>query len=599
MTHAAGTREAPHAWVRCVRCGTISYRKRFDRALGVCACGWHAPLTAPDRLDQILDPGTWRLLPTARCAEDPLGFVDTVGYPRRLAEARARTGLDQAVLCAQGTVRGSPVVVAAMDFRFLGGSLGCSEGEAIARAAERSRRERVPLLMVTASGGARMQEGVLSLMQMAKASQALAELDEAGVLTVSLITDPTYGGVAASFATLADVVLAEPGARLGFAGPRVIEQTIRQPLPEGFQTAELLLRQGLIDDVQPRSRLRPLLGALLRVRRPDPESPSDRHDRHDQPPDRDGQPSDRDGGARPDAWQTVRLARHTDRPTALEHIAAMIDGFQELHGDRASGDCPAVVGGIGELAGRTVVIIGHQKGHHSRELAARNFGMATPEGYRKAARLMRLAGKLRIPVVTLIDTPGAYPGREAEERGQAQAIAENLRLMACLPVPIVAVVTGEGGSGGALALAVADRVLACAGAIYSVISPEGCAAIVWKDTAAAPLAASALRLDAATLLDLGVLDAVVPEPAGGAHRDPTGASALVRAAVMRALGELAGLPAADLVAARRRRFRSFGLPPDRADPPDPADPVDQADPAEQVEPAGQDAALTAAETVTR
>ncbi len=568
MTHTSESPRARPAWVRCNRCHTITYHKRFERALGVCGCGWHAPLTAPERLAQLLDPGSHQPLPTAHAAEDPLGFVDTVPYSQRLSRTRARTGLDQAVLCARGTIGGWPVVAAVMDFRFLGGSLGCSEGEAITQAAEHALRERVPLLMVTASGGARMQEGTLSLMQMAKTSQALGDLDRAGLPAVSLITDPTYGGVAASFATLADVVVAEPGARMGFAGPRVIEQTIRQPLPEGFQTAELLLRQGLIDEVRPRAGLRSLLARLLGVRRV-PAGSWDPPHVPEVPPIPDPPAADTatvdsiagmGGPERLDAWESVRLARHPDRPTTLDHIAGMFDGFQELHGDRISGDCPAIVGGIAELSGQSVVVIGHQKGHHSRELAARNFGMASPNGYRKAARLMRLAQKLRIPVITLIDTPGAYPGREAEEQGQAQAIAENIRLMAGLTVPTVAVVTGEGGSGGALALAVADRVLACAHAVYSVISPEGCAAIVWKDPAAAPAAATALSLDAASLLRLGVIDAVVPEPPGGAHHDPVLATGLVRAAVIEALGELLDRPVAELVRARAARFRAFGRP---------------------------------------
>jgi acetyl-CoA carboxylase carboxyl transferase subunit beta len=242
-------------WVRCERCAALLYGRRFARALRVCPdCGAHARLTAAQRLAQLLDPGS--AVPLTRALEplrDPLGFTDTKPYVERLRAARAATGLDEAVLCAHGAIEQQPVVVAAMDFRFLGGSLGCAVGAQVEAAAHAALRMRLPLLLVTASGGARMQEGALSLMQMAKTAQALADLDAAGLLTVSLITDPTYGGVAASFATLPDVLLAEPGARLGFAGPRVIEQTTRQSLPEGFQTAEFLLGRGLLDDVVPRA----------------------------------------------------------------------------------------------------------------------------------------------------------------------------------------------------------------------------------------------------------------------------------------------------------------------------------------------------------
>ncbi|MGO4425226.1 acetyl-CoA carboxylase, carboxyltransferase subunit beta, partial [Streptomyces sp. MCAF7] len=251
-------------WVRCERCADLIYGKRFARTLRVCPdCGWHSPLTARQRLDQLLDADSAAPVGEVQPLHDPLEFADTRPYAERLADARAKTGLKEAVICVLGRIDGRPVVVAAMDFRFLGGSLGCGVGALICEAARTSLARRVPLLLITASGGARMQEGALALMQMAKTAQAMAELDEAGILTVSLITDPTYGGVAASYATLADVILAEPGARLGFAGPRVIEQTTRERLPEGFQTAEFLMEHGMVDDIIPRSALRPTLARLL------------------------------------------------------------------------------------------------------------------------------------------------------------------------------------------------------------------------------------------------------------------------------------------------------------------------------------------------
>lgn len=555
--------EIPHnaespAWVRCDSCVTLIYAKRFSRALKVCPdCGSHTRLTARQRLEHLLDAGTAVPLDPVECPPDPLGFSDTRPYVDRLVDARAATGLRTAVLCAHGAIEGRPVVVAAMDFGFLGGSLGCEEGALITAAARTSLRMRVPLLLVTASGGARMQEGVLSLMQMAKTTNALAELDEAGILVISLITDPTYGGVAASFANLADVIIAEPGARLGFAGPRVIEHTTGERLPEGFQTAEFLLSHGLVDDVVPRAALRATLGQLLTLQ---PSAPPD--------PDADSTATTTDDGAilrRPedltgaDTWATVQLARHPDRPTTLDYAAHLLDGFHELHGDRIAEDCAAVVGGPGRLNGRPVMLIGHQKGGTGLvERKRRKFGMPNPGGYRKAARLMRMAAKLGLPVITLIDTPGANPGPDAERTGQAGAIAANLRLMSRLPVPIVAVVTGEGGSGGALALAVADRVLISANGIYSVISPEGCAAILWKDAAAAPTAAAALGVDAQHLLALGIVDGVVPEPPGGAHTDHPRSAALLGAALTAALNELDPWEPERLLRERSSRFHRFG-----------------------------------------
>lgn len=499
---------------------------------------------------QLLDDGSAVPFEAPATVEDPIGFVDSRPYPDRLRQARERTGAAEAVTCVTASVMNHPVIAAVMDFRFLGGSLGVGVGERIVRACETALRTRTPLLLVTASGGARMQEGAYSLMQMAKTSQALAELDEAGVLTLSLVTNPTYGGVAASFATLTDVILAESGARIGFAGPRVIRQTIQQELPEGFQSAEFMRSRGFLDAVVPRSALRTVLGALLGVVRPDgvrlraPEAVRLVRDPAELP--------------ERDPWEVVRLARHEARPTTLDYVYQLLDDFQELKGDRLSGDCPAVVGGVGRLGGRPIVLIGHQKGHDTAERISHNFGMALPEGYRKAGRLMRLAEKLGLPVVTLVDTPGAHPGVDAEERGQAWAIAENLRRMSGLKVPIVSVITGEGGSGGALALAVADRVLAFANAIYSVISPEGCAAILWKDRAEAPRAAAALRLDARELLRQGIVDAVVPEPGGGAHENPAAAADALRAALGATLHELARLNSRDLVERRRRRFRRYG-----------------------------------------
>ncbi|WP_416971104.1 acetyl-CoA carboxylase carboxyl transferase subunit alpha [Streptomyces sp. 4F14] len=545
-------------WVKCDGCGTPVYGKRWLRHLRCCPeCGHHGPLTAWERLRLLLDEGTLELLPFSVTQADPLEFTDSKPYPRRLTEARARTGLPEAVLGAVGEIDGSPVVVACMDFRFLGGSLGSVVGEIITRTGDVALARRTPLLLVTASGGARMQEGALSLMQMAKTSAMLARLDEAGLLTVSLVTDPTFGGVAASFATLCDVTVAEPRARLGFAGRRVIEQTIGETLPPNFQTAEFLLERGFIDFIAPRESHRAELGKLLRAalpRHPEPPpTPAADRDRADEIVVRDPARLPHD-----DPHGVVRRARRISRPTTLDYAALLLEEFRELAGDRVSGECPAIVGGLGRLHGRPVVLIGHQKGHDPAELARRNFGMPTPAGYRKAARLMRLAAKLGLPVITLIDTPGAFPGRLAEEQGQAVAIAENLKLMAELPVPVVAVVTGEGGSGGALALGVANRVLMWQDAIYSVISPEGCSAILWQDPAQAGRAAAALRLRSPDLLELGVVDGVLLEPDGGVDADPATAAHRLGLAIRSSLDDLAGLRGDKLRTDRHARFARYG-----------------------------------------
>ena len=260
-----------------------------------------------------------------------------------------------------------------------------------------------------------------------------------------------------------------------------------------------------------------------------------------------------------DPWQRVQLARHPRRPTTIDYIDHIFDSFTELHGDRLFRDDPAIVGGMAAIGERRVMVIGHQKGRDTKANIRRNFGMSNPEGYRKALRLMELAARHGRAVVTLVDTPGAYPGIGAEERGQAEAIARNLREMAVLPVPILVFVTGEGGSGGALAIGVGDRVTMLENAIYSVISPEGCAAILWRDRAKAPEAARAMKITATDALGLGVIDRILPEPLGGAHRDHAGAAAIIKKAIGDDLAQLETLAPSTLVEERLKKFLAMGI----------------------------------------
>jgi acetyl-CoA carboxylase carboxyl transferase subunit alpha len=267
----------------------------------------------------------------------------------------------------------------------------------------------------------------------------------------------------------------------------------------------------------------------------------------------------KDASTDEEIWRSVQLARHAERPYALDYVERMLDDWFELHGDRARMDDHAIVAGLGKLDGRTVALIGHQKARDTKERIRRNFGMAYPEGYRKAMRVMELADRHRFPLITLVDTPGAYPGISAEQHGQGGAIARSQAVMARLSVPTVATIIGEGGSGGAVALAVSDRVLMQENAIYSVISPEGCASILWRDAEQAPKAASAFKPDAAHCMSLGVIDGIVPEPEGGAHTNLDEAASLLRAAVSAHLNELLGFDGADLRRTRRAKFRAMGV----------------------------------------
>jgi acyl-CoA carboxylase subunit beta len=368
---------------------------------------------------------------------------------------------------------------------------------------------------------------------------------------VCVLTDPTYGGVSASFAALGSVVVAERGAHVGFAGPRVVEQTIRQPLPSGFQTAEFLLAHGLIDRVEHRAELRPLLARLIRlhgdVREHVVSGPVEA---------RQAEQSGGllDGGPDADPWLVVQQARDVDRPTTRDYVRMVFDDFVEIHGDRAFADDPALVAGIASMAGRPMVVLGQQKGRTVKNLVETNFGMAHPEGYRKALRMLDHAERFGMPVVTLVDTPGAHPGVEAEERGQFIAIADMVLRISRLRAPVVSVITGEGGSGGALALCGGDRLLMLEHSFLSVISPEGCAAILWRSAAEAPRAARALRLGPRTLRDLGIAHRIVPEPPGGAQAEPAEAARRIREAVIDELDVLCMRPVEALLNDRLRRF---------------------------------------------
>ena len=552
-------------WVKCPRCEAFIYRKRLKRGLGVCPeCNYHFRLALSERLAQLLDEDSFEDLTGDDEPVDVLSFVDSKPYPVRLEQAQRKSGSRIGALWGTGAVEGSPIVLAALDFGFIGGSLGAAAGNAITRAAEHALETRTPLLVLSASGGARMQEGCIALMQLAKTSQAVARLHEEGILYISLLLDPTYGGVTASFATLGDLLVAEPGVYIGFAGPKVIEQTIRATLPEGFQTSEFLLAHGMLDLVEPREGLRRALHRALEFH-PAPGRPrgaATPAEVVDSLPQTDGRAPERDHAMLPERppWEIVQLARHMERPTTLDYAGHIFEDFQELQGDRLYSEDRAIVGGFARLGGLTLMLIGHQKGHTTGELLERNFGMPQPEGYRKALRLMRHAAKFGMPVVTLVDCPGAYPGIGAEERGQAIAIAQSIMEMSRLPVPLITIVTGEGGSGGALALAAADRVLMLENAYYSVISPEGCSTILFGDAAAAPRAAAALRITARDLLQLGIVDGVVPEPEGGAHADPLVAAENVGAAIAGGLRELLGNDREALLARRYDRFRAFGDP---------------------------------------
>ena len=576
----------PDLWTRCPSCETMLFNKQLDKAMRVCpTCGHHFRLSAAARLEQLLDEGSFDERDAGLQSVDALGFVDQKAYPDRLTAAQAATGMRDAAIWGTGAIEGTAVAICVMDFGFMGGSMGAVVGEKVARAAEHALTARIPLIVVAASGGARMQEGTLALMQLAKTMAALERLRDGGVPFLSVLSDPTTGGVFASFAAVGDVNIAEPNALIGLAGARVSANTIASELPPGFQRAEFLLSHGFIDRIAARDELRGELAGLLRLLPvrdgvADVATPVDDEDVAGFRPlsflstlaERVGEMTSgdsADGNATDPAadtavdpkeavWARVQLARNLRRPRTLEFIATMTDEFVELHGDRLFGDDPALVAGLARLAGRRVVIIGQQKGADTDENIVRNFGMPHPEGYRKAMRIMELAERQGLPIVTFVDVPGAHPGPESEERGIAEAIARSVGLMSRLRTPIVTVITGEGGSGGALAIAVGDVVIALENAVYAVISPEGCAAILWRTADEAATAAVAMKMTAADQRALGVVDIVVPEPGEGAHTDHEETARRLKEIIVDRLAALDALSLDELVDQRYRRYRSLG-----------------------------------------
>lgn len=487
---------------KCNKCGAAILTEEVKSAGYICPkCQGYFRVHAYERIRMTVDEDSFEEWEKDMEFVNPLEFR---GYEEKVKSLKEKTGLSEAVVTGKASIEGNPAVIAVCDGRFLMASMGQVVGEKITRAVERATKEQLPVIIFACSGGARMQEGIVSLMQMAKTAAALKRHSDAGLLYVSVLTDPTTGGVTASFAMLGDVILAEPKALIGFAGPRVIEQTIGEKLPKGFQRSEFLLEHGFIDRIVERKETRTVLGNILQMhhtaQNPVIQKPVQTVEK------------ERQSVQEKDAWERVTISRKNDRPVGQDYIRILFSDFLEFHGDRCYGDDTAIIGGIARFAGIPVTVIAQAKGKSTKENVAHHFGMPSPEGYRKALRLMKQAEKFKRPILLFVDTPGAFCGIEAEERGQGEAIARNLFEMSSMKVPILSVVIGEGGSGGALALAVADEVWMLENAIYSVLSPEGFASILWKDSKRASEAAAVMKLTAVDLKKLGVIEAVIAEP---------------------------------------------------------------------------------------
>ena len=560
--------EAPQGILKkCNACKGAIFTEDVKRNLYICPkCGNYFRVHAYRRIEFLLDDGSFEEWDQGMTAGNPLGFP---GYEEKVRALQERTGLTEAVVTGKGRINGMETVIGVCDGRFMMASMGEAVGEKITRAVERATKLSLPVILFACSGGARMQEGIVSLMQMAKTSAALKRHSDAGLLYVSVLTAPTMGGVTASWAMLGDIILAEPGALIGFAGPRVIEQTIGQKLPEGFQRAEFLLEHGFVDKIVERKELKKTLETILRLHRKEEETAGGDSARNGGGTRKQAENSDgikgsllsavqsKAGAVIRSAWDSVLLSRKADRLVASDYIDALFENFIEFHGDRYFKDDGAIIGGIAEFHGIPVTVIGQEKGKTTKDNIHRNFGMPSPDGYRKALRLMKQAETFGRPVICFVDTPGAFCGLEAEERGQGEAIARNLMEMSGLKVPVLSIVIGEGGSGGALAMAVADEVWMVEHAVYSILSPEGFASILWKDSKRAGEAAGVMKITARELYELGIIERVIPEEEPACKETLPAIASYLDQALSRFLEDWRDVDPEETALLRYERFRRF------------------------------------------
>ena len=537
-------------WIKCESCGRLVYYKDYKSNHYICPrCGKAFIMTPKHRFDLLFDNNEWVKIKLPSVSDDPLNFVDRIPYKDRLSESRIETGYKDAVTTADGVIGGIPTTICVLNGDFMLGSMGRAVGDGIIASIEHAIEFKQPFIMVTCSGGARMQENILSLMQMARTTVAVNKLHENGIPYIVLLTDPTFGGVTASFAMLGDIHIAEKGARIGFAGRRVIEQNIREKLPSNFQTAEYLYEHGMVDMVVPRDELKDKIEKILSVL-----TKQKRNAKKINVTTPETDVKKVRGMGETAAYDKVLLARNENRPHFLDYINGIVDDWTYLAGDRLFGEDPAMCGGIGFWNGIPSVIIGQEKGRTIDTRQLHRFGMPNPEGYRKAQRLMRLAEKFNLPLISLFDTAGAFAGGAAEERGQSQAVAATIATGLDIKTPYVAVNVGEGGSGGAIAIGTGDRVLMLENSIYSVIAPESCASILWKDNKYKAVAAEAMKLTAKDMSELNIIDEIISEPSGGAHTDWQSTMKTLSASVTKHLKELQKISKDKLIKKRSEKF---------------------------------------------
>ena len=508
-------------------------------------CRFHYTVTARQRIELLADKGTFKEFYKYVSSVEPLSFSRRARYRKFLAQDQDRTGLTEAVVTGKCRIGDTETMIIVLDFGFMGGTMGSVVGEKISMAFENAARKALPAVAVVSGGGTRIQEGVLSLMQMAKTVTAANRLRNEEVPFIVVLANPSTGQAYASFANLADVILAEPGSLIGLSPLRTLREVSKMPLPLDAHTAEAHVGHGLLDNVVDRENLQPRVASLLEILTAHTRGSSNHKSLLKAEP---------QICAEVEPWEAVSAARNTERPQASAYFRSMLDPFIELRGDRLNSDDRSIVAGLGFMEGQPVAVIGQQR----RPLVEGERYHVFPDGLRKAQRVIDLASRFKLPLVTLIDTQGADPGLEAEEQGIGNAIAKTLSSMLTVPTPMVSVVIGEGGSEGALALGLSDRILIQQYAVYSPMSVNHTLGAAHHDHMLDREAAEALMLTAHDCVELGIADQVVGEPEGGAHVDPREASSGLQTAILTNIVQLAKMSQGKLLKKRYRKFRRMG-----------------------------------------
>ena len=508
-------------------------------------CRFHYTVTARERIELLVDKETFKETYKYVKTVEPLSFSRRNRYRKFLEQDQNRTGLTEAAVAGKCRIGDVETMLIVLDFGFMGGTMGSVVGEKVSMAFENAARRGIPAVAVVSGGGVRIQEGVLSLMQMAKTVTAANRLRDGEVPFIVVLANPSTGQAYASFANLADVILAEPGSLIGLSPLRTLREVSKTPLPLDAHTAEAHVGHGLLDNVVDRENLQPRIASILQI------LTAQKHGKSNHKNLLKSEPEECD---EVEPWEAMTAARNSERPQASSYFRSILDPFIELRGDRLNSDDRSVVTGIGFMDGLAVAVIGQQR----RTLVEGERYHVFPDGLRKAQRLIDLASRFKLPLVTLIDTQGADPGLEAEEQGIGNAIARTLSSMLTVPTPMVSVVIGEGGSEGALALGLSDRILMQQFAIYSPISVNHTLGAAHHDHMLDREAAEALMLTAHDCLELGIADEVVPEPDGGSHVDPHEASAVLQTAILTNIFQLSKMSEGKLLKRRYKKFRRMG-----------------------------------------